>query len=136
MTYLYCDVCSLLLKAFCLVAATKTEVNHSMTLKPTLVKLFSKALKIISFVSFSQKRWLGEMAFHSYNPKQYQPPGLIIFSAYLWLRNYAEIHPGRGHTEPLQDLNTHTGRDQHYINLMIALKDCWKNINPYFIVSL
>lgn len=42
------------------------------------------------------------MAFHHYNPKQYPTARLVIFSAYLWLRNYAEIHPGRGHTQPLQ----------------------------------
>lgn len=75
------------------------------------------------------------MAFHLHNPEQYQTPGLIIFSAYLWLRNDAEIDPGRGSNRVLTPtIYIHTAGDEHYVNLMIALRDYWKNTNPYFIV--
>lgn len=67
----------------------------------TLMKLLSKALKISPLLIFLKKVVLEKMAFHWTYPKQIQTPGLIRFPGHLWLRHYAEIYPGRNHTEPL-----------------------------------
>lgn len=86
-------------KAVCLLAAARIP-NISISL-PTLMKLLSKALKISPLLIFLKKAALEKMAFHHSHPKQIQTPGLIRSSGHLWLRHYAEIHPGRNHTEPL-----------------------------------
>lgn len=74
--------------------------NLTLSLNPA--KIVSKTLKIFNFfLKFA------EMAFH-YN----KPHPKYNCSAHLWLRSYAEIHPGWDHSEPLLTENTYTTRDR------------------------